>query len=92
VILGRDIQTVRHLDRNDINLTETRGLNIAAGYAVWVHYQDEDDQLIRQYMSEKSYPVIAISERSGVVIDDTGFQSVGYEAALCFDKSEKREF
>jgi dipeptidase E len=91
VILGRDIQTVKHLDRNDINLTETRGLNIAAGYAVWVHYQDEDDQLIHQYMCEKSYPIIAISERSGVVIDDTSFQSVGYEVAFCFDKSGKRE-
>jgi dipeptidase E len=89
-ILGRDIQTVKHLDRNDIDLRETRGLDLAAGYAVWVHYQTEDDKLIRQYMTEKNYAVIALSERSGVVVDKTGIQSVGYEPAYCFDKSEKR--
>ena len=92
VILGRDIQTVSHLDRNDVNLMETRGLDLAAGHSVWVHYQEEDDNLIRQYIGEKGYSVIAISERSGVVIDDTGgIQSVGYKPAYHFDNSGKRE-
>ncbi|MFN2236289.1 MAG: Type 1 glutamine amidotransferase-like domain-containing protein [Anaerolineales bacterium] len=90
-ILGRDIQTVKHLDRNDIDLTETRGLDLADGYSVWVHYQEEDDQRIREYMNEKHHSVIAISERSGVVMDDTGIQSVGYEPAYYFNKNEKRQ-
>jgi dipeptidase E len=91
VILGRDIQTVRHLDRNDTDLTETGGLDLAAGYSVWVHYQGEDDERIRAYMVEKNNSVIAISERSGVVMDDTGIQSVGYEPAYCFTKYGKRK-
>ena len=91
VILGRDIQTVKHLDRNYIDLTETRGLDLTAGYSVWVHYQEEDDQLIREYMTEKNNAVIAISERSGVVMDNTGIQSVGYEPVYIFNKAEKRQ-
>jgi len=91
VILGRDIQSVSHLDPNEINLAETRCLDLAAGYAVWVHYQPKDDKLIRKYIKERYHSVIAISERSGVVIDDTGIQAVGYEPAYIFDNFGKHE-
>ena len=91
VILGRDIQTVSHLDPNDINLAETRCLNLTAGYSVWVHYQMKDDKLISAYLKTQRHPVIAISERSGVVFKDTGMQSVGYEPAYIFDDTGKHE-
>ena len=35
-VLGRDIRTVNHLDRNDVRLTDTQGLDLADGHAVWL--------------------------------------------------------
>jgi peptidase E len=52
VILGRDIETVSHLDPNEINLAETRCLDQASGYAVWVYYQPNDDKLICEYLEK----------------------------------------
>jgi dipeptidase E len=91
VVLGRDIQTVSHLDRNEINLRERCCLDLAAGHAVWVHYQKEDDKLIYKYGREQNHPVIAISERSGVLVDVSGMQAIGYEPAFVFDESGKHE-
>lgn len=91
VILGREIQSVEHLDTNEINLAETRCLDLASGSAVWVHYQPKDDKLIRKYRQKWHHPVIAISERSGVVIDDTGIRAVGCEPAYIFDNLGKYE-
>jgi dipeptidase E len=34
MVSGRDIMTCAHLDRNDVGLTETRGLDLVAGHAV----------------------------------------------------------
>lgn len=89
VVLGRDIQTVRHLDSNDVGLAKLGGLDLAEGYSVWVHYQSEDDHSIFDYITEIKVPVLAISEHSGIVIDQTGMQSVGFETAYCFDETGK---
>lgn len=91
VVLGRDIRTVTHLDRNDSGLSETRGLNIAEGYAIWVHYQPHDDNLIDAYFQKYRQPVLAISERSGIVIEKTRFHTVGFELAYRFDSQGKFE-
>ncbi len=83
-VLGRDIRTVSHLDANHIGLTDTRGLDLAGGHAIWVHYAPEDDERIQAYVQERRQPVLAISERSGVAIDGDGIRSVGFEPAYRF--------
>jgi dipeptidase E len=88
-VLGRDIRTVSHLDRNDVGLTETRGLDLAEGHAIWVHYQPQEDDLIDAYVRQYQQPVLAISERSGIVIEATGMRSVGFEPAYRFDRQGK---
>lgn len=90
-VLGRDIQTVTYLDRNDVGLVETQGLNLAAGHAVWVHYQPQDDTLIEAYVRQYQHPVIALSECSGIVIDEVGMRSVGFEPAYRFEGQDKFE-
>ncbi len=89
VVLGRDIRTVSHLDRNDVGLTETQGLNLAKGHAVWVHYGPEEDDLIEAYVQRHQQPVLAIPERSGIVIEKAGMRSVGFERAYRFDGRAK---
>jgi len=90
-VLGRDIRTVNHLDSNDVGLMKTEGLDLAAGHSIWVHYQPQDDMLIRAFVQKYREPVLAISERSGIVIDKAGFCSVGFEPAYRFTINGKTE-
>lgn len=88
-VLGRDIQTVKHMDSNHVGITDTTGLDLAKGYAAWVHYEPQNDELIRSYVEKHNIPVLAISERSGIVIEDSELHTVGYEPAFRFDAKGK---
>ena len=90
-VLGRDIQTVRYLDCNEVGLVETKGLDLAMGHAIWVHYQPQDDSLIDAYVRQYQQSVIALSERSGIVIEQVVMRSVGFEPAFQFDGQRKSE-
>ena len=90
-VLGRDIRTLNYLDRNEVGLLETNGLDLAAGHAIWVHYQPQDDNLIDQYVRQYSQPVIALSERSGIVIEQESLRTAGFEPAFRFDGRGKFE-
>lgn len=90
-VLGRDIRTVNYLDRNEVGLVEMKGLDVANGHAIWVHYQPQDDDLIHAYVHQYQQPVIALSERSGIVIEDESMRSVGYESAYRFDVQKKSD-
>ena len=90
-VLGRDIQTVNYLDCNEVGLVETTGLDLAEGHAIWVHYQPQDDSLIEAYVRQYQQPVLALSERSGIVIEQEGMRTVGYEPAYLFNGHRKSE-
>jgi dipeptidase E len=90
-VLGRDIRTVNYLDRNEVGVVETKGLDLAKGHAIWVHYQPQDDSLIETYVHQYQQPVIALSERSGIVIEQDNLRTVGFEPAYRFDGQKKFE-
>ena len=90
-VLGRDIRTVNYLDQNEVGLMEMEGLDLAEGHAIWVHYQPQDDCLIQAYVSQYHQPVIALSERSGIVIEQNRMRAVGFEPAYRFDGQKKIE-
>ena len=80
------------MDRNEIGLTETKGLNLAKGYSVWVHYQNpSDDGLIYEFQVKYNQSVLAISERAGIVVENSELKSVGFEPAFLFDKHGKQQ-
>ena len=90
-LLGKDIRTVNNIDHNNIGLIETKGLNLVNNHAVWVHYQPQDDELIYEYQDKYNQSVLAISERAGVVVDNSEMHSVGFESAYQFDKQGKHK-
>lgn len=90
-VLGRDIRTVNYLDRNEVGLLETTGLDLAEGHAIWVHYQPQDDSLIEAYVRQYQQPVLALSERSGIVIEQQNMRAVGFEPAYRFNWQGKSE-
>ena len=85
VVLGRDILTVLHMDKNNVELKQTMGLDLAQGYSIWPHYTDADHDLIHSYIEQRYYPVLAISERSGIVVDGDQLHDKGFEPAHRFD-------
>jgi dipeptidase E len=91
VVLGRDIRTVNYLDRNEVGLVETQGLDLADGHAIWAHYQPQDDNLIEAYVRQYQQPVLALSERSGIVIEKEGRRMVGFEPAYRFEGQGKSQ-
>jgi dipeptidase E len=91
-ILGKDIRTISHIDRNEIGLTETKGLDLVKGYSVWVHYQNpSDDGLIYEFQDKYNQPVLAISERAGIALESSEVKSVGFDSAFLFDKHGKQQ-
>lgn len=91
VVLGKDIRTISRVDRNETGLTEVDCLNMAENHAVYPHYGPRDDQFIEEFVEEYQQPVLAIPERSGVVIESGMMRSVGFERSYRFDHQGKFE-
>lgn len=84
LILGRDIDTARHVDPNDVGLVDTTGLDLALGYALWCHYVVGDDPLIHDYVEETGNAVLAIPERGGVARNAQAIRVLGPEPSRFF--------
>jgi len=89
VVLGRDILIVAHMDTNDAGLKRTTGLDLAQGHVILSHYRAKDDDLISSYIEGYKFPVLAISERSGVIVEDDQLRGAGFEPAFRFDEKGK---
>jgi len=89
VVLGRDIQIVAHVDTNDVGLKRTTGLDLIQGHAILPHYTAKDDDLIRSYIEGYKFPVLAITERSGIIVEDDQLRGAGFEPAFRFDEKGK---
>lgn len=90
ILLGRDIGTARHADPNDVGLSDTHGLDLALGYAIWCHYNESDTSRIRAYITETGQTVVALDERSGLVRVEQDVRVVGYDPATLFDPEGDR--
>ena len=91
VVLGKDIRTISDMDRNEIALTEVNCLNLAEDHSVYPHYAPRGDQFIEAFVQTYQRPVLAIPERSGVVIESGRMRSVGFEPSYRFDHQGKCE-
>lgn len=84
ILLGRDIDTARHNDRNAVGLADPAGLDLALGYSIWCHYVPSDDDRIRDFVTTTQHEVIAISERSGLARIGSAIRVVGPAPARLF--------
>jgi dipeptidase E len=90
ILLGRDIMTCAHMDPNDVGLGNTTGLDVVNGYAVWCHYRLEDDARIAHFVEEYNLAVLALSERSGICIENEQLLVLGYEGVRKFTGNGKQ--
>src|SRR5690348_447751 len=70
IICGRDISTATLLDRNDVGLENTTGLDLLQGTSVWCHYQPTDDEHILSSLERLQHPIIALSEKTGLYVQN----------------------
>ena len=90
LILGRDIDTAKHFDSNDVGLARTTGLDLVRGYAVWCHYTPNMDPLIRDHVRGSAVPVLALPERGGAIRVSEEIRVVGPDRARIFHTGTSR--
>ncbi|MDX1522419.1 MAG: Type 1 glutamine amidotransferase-like domain-containing protein [Anaerolineae bacterium] len=90
IILGRDISTCAHIDPNEVGLQNTAGLDFINGYAIWCHYRLEDDANIIRFVEAHQLAVLALSERSGLCLEDDHLLAMGFEGVRKFTRSRKQ--
>ena len=71
VLLGADIALAEAEDPDDAGVEDTRGLDRLAGAVVRPHYRSAQDAELQQWAQQHQQVVLALPERSGLVITDT---------------------
>ncbi|QHZ49150.1 type 1 glutamine amidotransferase-like domain-containing protein [Bacillus sp. NSP9.1] len=89
VILGQNIMTCSHLDKNTFGVRRFQGLQLAGEYSIWCHYSHENDPLIKQYIKKFHNPVIALTEETGALVSSKGILAVGSKPACVFRGERK---
>jgi dipeptidase E len=85
IVMGWNIETCAHLDRNEVGLTDTSGLDLLSGDSVWCHYGPADDGLIRSYVKRTGSPTLVLAETAGVWVQGAGeYVSLGAGAVYRF--------
>jgi dipeptidase E len=80
VLAGADIDIAGAVaDPNDVGLTETGGLDLLGGHDVWPHYTTADRPRVREWVAATGRPVLAVPERSGLVVADDTIRAAGPE-------------
>jgi dipeptidase E len=85
-IAGKGIDS----DSNDVGLKNFSGFNMVNNYSIQCHYEfDQDDELIK---FSKQGAIIALSEKSGIFVEDSKIKVVGFEPAYVFNEGKKTEY
>lgn len=91
IILGSHLQTAHFGevgDENLSNLVSYQGLNLLGDMAIHCHFEQSEEQEIREFVREYGFPVIAINEKAGITIEE-GILKVFGEGNVClFDPEE----
>ncbi len=83
IICGHDIATVE--EENEINYTDNKALNLVNNCSIICHYTKAQEDKVLKYVKENKRRVIAIPEKSGLIVEDGKSVSVvGYEPIYLF--------
>jgi dipeptidase E len=78
IVLGADIESCAHLDENKIALSDTSGLDLCHGLAIWCHFdQPADRPRIEEWVRRRGRPILALAEESGALVDGPRLWSLG---------------
>ncbi|OGY41587.1 MAG: hypothetical protein A2Y82_01185 [Candidatus Buchananbacteria bacterium RBG_13_36_9] len=91
IILGKDISIVSNENLEKIKFSE--GLNLIGDFAIICHYQKNIEEKIIAYIKDKKNAVIALPEKSGLLINNNMAKVSGPEPVTIFLKNlQKKQF
>lgn len=71
VIFGKDIDIISKMDKNDVNLVDTKGFNMIDGYSFFPHYTNKKSKLTEEENKQRfemfTNSIIEFSKRIGKV-------------------------
>ena len=104
VIFSKDIEVIKPMDPNDVNLKDKKGFNILDNVSIFPHYinykkrytEEENKQRIEKYTNylleySKKEQVIAIPEEDALYINDDNVEIIGSRNYYVFDKGIMQE-
>lgn len=81
ILLGCDVKTAflgEDGDEDHHKLQDYRGLDLIEPWSIHAHYEAEDFEQLENLLYDSGNPIIALSEASGVLIEDGKIISLGY--------------
>lgn len=105
VIFGKSIDIIGVMDRNEINLTDTKGFNCLNNVSVFVHYtnyrsklsEEENKTLTEKYTNfitgytSNNEKVIAIPEEDSIFFDGKNIRVIGELPYYIFENGKKEK-
>lgn len=90
IIFGKDLVACKLDDRNDVNLTDTTGLDILEGISILCHYTNrtaEKDEQSKKYLLElsKQGKAIALPEEVTLFVNDDCVEVIGDKPYYLFE-------
>ena len=106
VIFGYDINIIASMDRNDVNLTDTRGFDVLSGISIFPHYtnkkskltDDENEERLNKFtnsiikFSERTGKVIAIPEEDAIYVNNDSIELLGTKPYFIFENGLINKF
>ncbi len=87
IIMGSHLETAHfgeHGDENDSELISYQGLNLIGDLAIHCHYNKSEDSEIRDFVSECGLPVLALTEETGLSLEENVIKVFGFAQATLF--------
>ncbi len=91
-VLGATIETISHLDRNNVGITDLTGMRLLADTSVWVHYEPTDRSRIGSFLQkDPRRALLALPTDAGVVVDGSTVTSLGSSSAWLMSTTDEIE-
>jgi len=85
IIFSRTILHSLYADKNWVEIKDFSGMDITKGYEIAVHYENKKKEKIKKMSRDnKSSPIIALTERNGLYIEEDLITLLGNEPAYIF--------
>lgn len=92
IVLGSHLETAHfgdYGDDNEAGVTSYQGLNLLGSWAIHAHYNENEDAEIQDFVENFGFPVIALKEESGIIVNDGEIKVCGSGSVSIFLNGEK---
>lgn len=93
IVLGHEIGPAAlgpERDLNEVGIDDLHGLDVLSGANVLTHYTANQNDEVLAYLSKHPAPLIAIPERSGVILDGDSYACLGTEPVFLYSRGQRR--